>query len=234
MKPDLARILARADDALALGHRLSEWCGRAPAMEEDVALANLALDLIGQARALYQLAGEAEGKKEDDYAYFRDARLYQNLLITEQPNGDFAQTIIRHLLYAGFAGLYWREIAHLGQPIIASLAERFAKELAYHWRHAADWTLRLGDGTAESHARAQSALDRLWPYAGEMFMDDDAAHLRDAWRARLDPVLIEATLSIPDAISMQKGGRRGLHSEAFGKMLGEMQSLARAHPHAIW
>jgi ring-1,2-phenylacetyl-CoA epoxidase subunit PaaC len=226
--------LARADDALVLGHRLSEWCGLAPSMEEDVALANLALDLIGQARALYQLAGEAAGKTEDEYAYCRDARAFRNLLITEQENGDFAHTILRHLLYAGFAEFYWQTATREAEPALAALGARFAKELAYHWRHAADWTLRLGDGTAESHQRAQAALDRLWPYTGEMFAGEDAAALHGAWRARLDPVLAEATLSIPDGMFMQKGGRRGLHTESFGRMLAEMQSLARAHPGAAW
>src|ERR1700745_2596341 len=173
--PLVLYTLRRADDALILGHRLSEWCGHAPALEEDMALANIALDLLGQARSLYSYAAEVEGggHAEDKFAYLRDIRQYRNLLLTEQPNGDFAHTLVRQFFYSAFADLYWRAMMKSSDPTLAAVAAKSEKESAYHLRHSSEWMLRLGDGTEESHARAQAAIDDLWAFTGEMFAVDD-------------------------------------------------------------
>src|SRR6266540_2777225 len=173
--PLFSYTLRLADDALVLGHRLSEWCGHAPVLEEDLALANMALDLIGQARSLYAYAGEVEGRgrEEDALAYLRDAREFRNVLLVEQPNGDFAATIVRQLLYAAFAAPYFAALAQSSDTTLAAIAAKATKELAYHVRHCAEWTIRLGDGTDDSHERAQAALDDLWRFTGEMFEADE-------------------------------------------------------------
>ena len=245
--PLVALALRRADDALVLGHRLSEWSGRAPMLEEDLALSNIALDLIGQARTLYALAGEAEdaGHGEDDFAYLRDARQYRNLLMLELPNGDFARTIVRQLLYSAFVDPWWRLAVQSTEPRLAAIAAKAEKESAYHLRHAAEWLIRLGDGTDESHRRAQAALDRLWPYTGEMFESEDqtlvAANicpdppvLRPAWDATVARILTEATLDRPRDGCMQTGGRAGRHGEHLGHVLSDLQYLQRSHPGATW
>jgi len=240
--------LRRADDALILGHRLSEWAGRAPMLEEDLALANMGLDLLGQARSLYAYAAELEGAhSEDAYAYLRDARQYRNLLLTERPNGDFAHTIARQFLYAAFAEPFWRGMAGAGDAALAAIGAKAEKELTYHLRHCSEWLIRLGDGTAESHRRAQDALDALWPYVGEMFATDaperalieagaviDPAILRPGFDAAIDPVLAEATLNRPADGFAQTGGRTGRHSEHLGHLLAEMQILPRTYPGAVW
>src|SRR3979409_612835 len=173
--PLVMYALRRADDALILGHRLSEWCGHAPMMEEDMALANMGLDLLGQARELYSYAADVEGNgnDEDKLAYLRDVRQYRNLLLVEQPNGDFARTMVRQFFYAGFADLYWRAMMKASAPTLAAIAAKSEKESAYHLRHSSEWMVRLGDGTEESHARAQNAIDDLWAFTGEMFEVDD-------------------------------------------------------------
>jgi ring-1,2-phenylacetyl-CoA epoxidase subunit PaaC len=242
-------LVALADDALVLGHRLSEWSGRAPMLEEDIALSNLGLDLIGQARLLYAYAGEVEGKRrsEDDLAYLRDEFAYANLLLVEQPNGDFAATMVRHLLYAAFMQLYWQALQSSRDARLAEIAGKAVKEMAYHVRHAAEWVIRLGDGTEESHARAAAALEHLWMYTGELFqmpegermlaqqgIASDRAALRPTWDASVDRVLAEATLQRPADRWMQTGGRSGRHSEHLGHLLAEMQVLHRAHPGATW
>ena len=243
--PLLRYVLQRADDALILGHRLSEWCGNAPMMEEEMALANMGLDLIGQARALYDYATKLEdkGHSEDDFAYRRNERDFGNLLLLEQPNGDFAQTMIRQFLYATFIDLYWHELMKSSDATLAAIAAKAEKESAYHVRHSAEWVIRLGDGTEESHQRAQKALDKLWPYTGELFASEpeplqgivpDAASLRTAWLATVQDVLIRATLRLPQDGWMQKGGRAGMHSEHLGHLLAEMQSLPRTYPEAVW
>ena len=252
--PLLVYALRRADDALILGHRLSEWTGHAPLLEEELALANIALDLIGQARALYAVAAEQEGaehegagRDEDAYAYLRDAPQYRNLLLVEQPNGDFAHTIARQVLYAAFADPYWRAMTGAADARLAAIAAKAEKESAYHLRHATEWLIRLGDGTAESHARAQAAVDALWPYSGEMFETDagehdlidqgiavDPAALRATWDATLERVLAAATLIRPAAGWMQSGGRHGRHSEHLGHLLAVMQHVARTYPGAQW
>lgn len=241
--------LRLADDALILGHRLSEWIGHAPLLEEELALGNVALDLIGQARALYVYAGaiEDKGRDEDALAYRRDAPEFRNILLVEQPKGDFAHTIARQLLYSAFMHPFWRTLTQSRDATLAAIAAKAEKETAYHLRHASEWLIRLGDGTAESHGRAQAALDELWPYTGELFESDavdskligqgiaaDPAPLRAEWQRRVDSVLGEATLTRPADTWMQSGGRSGRHSEYLGHLLAEMQFLQRAYPGATW
>ena len=248
--PPVLHALRRADDALVLGHRLSEWCGHAPMPEEDMALANIALDLIGQARSLYAHAAVLgdEGHDEDGFAYLRESGQYRNLLLVEQPNGDFARTILRQFLYSAFADPYWRAMMRSADPTLAAIAAKSEKESAYHLRHSAEWVIRLGDGTEESHARAAEALALLWPYTSEMFEADaaeralieagvavDPATLRGTWLATVREVLEQATLSMPAPEAwMQSGGRSGRHSEHLGHLLAEMQHLQRTYPGAVW
>jgi ring-1,2-phenylacetyl-CoA epoxidase subunit PaaC len=241
--------LRLADTALILGHRLSEWVGHAPVLEEDLAFGNMGLDLIGQARGLYTYAGEIEGKgrDEDALAYLRDAGDYRNLLLVEQPNGDFANTMVRHLLYAAFATPHFEALSHSKDETLAAIAAKAEKEMAYHLRHCAEWTIRLGDGTDESHKRAQNALDELWPYTGEMFEVDriehalidagaavDPAPLHAIWSETIDEVLAQATLARPRDRYMQSGGRTGRHSEHLGFILADLQFVQRAYPGATW
>jgi ring-1,2-phenylacetyl-CoA epoxidase subunit PaaC len=241
--------LAHADDALILGHRLSEWSGRAPMLEEDIALSNLGLDLIGQARAFYTYAGAVEGKgrDEDQLAYFRDADGFRNCLLVEQPNGDFAVTMTRQLFHAVFMHLYYQALTTSKVPELAEIAGKAVKEMAYHVRHASEWVIRLGDGTAESHARMCEALADLWSYTGELFelaegesqllaagSVPDRGALRAPWAETIGSVLRQATLPQPSGKVMQTGGRRGRHSEHLGPLLAVMQVVARQHPDATW
>ena len=241
--------LRLADNGLILGHRLSEWIGHAPLLEEELALGNIALDLIGQARALYAYAGafEGAGRDEDALAYRRDAGEFRNLLLVELPNGDFAETIVRLTCFASFMERYWAALAGSADATLGAIAAKAEKEAAYHARHAGEWLIRLGDGTEESHRRAQEALDALWPYTGELFESDaieetliaqgvavDPAALRGTWDARLAALIAEATLRRPEAGWMQSGGRSGRHSEYLGHLLATMQSLNRAHAGAVW
>src|SRR6201995_1160738 len=247
--PLVLYTLRRADDALILGHRLSEWCGHAPMVEEDMALANMGLDLLGQARELYAYAAKVEGRDndEDTFAYLRDVRQYRNLLLVEQPNGDFARTMVRQFFYAAFADRYWRAMMRSGDTTLAAVAAKSEKETAYHVRHCSEWIIRLGDGTDESHRRAQAAVDDLWAYTGEMFEVDDSerglidagiavdpAALRPRWLELVSAVLNEATLTLPKSDWMQQGGRSGRHSEHLGHLLSELQSLQRTFPGATW
>ena len=247
--PLVLYALCRADDALILGHRLSEWCGHAPMLEEDMALANMGLDLLGQARELYSYAAKVEGKgnDEDKFAYLRDVRQYRNLLLVEQPNGDFARTMVRQFFYAGFADLYWRAMMKSGDATLAAIAAKSEKESAYHLRHSSEWMVRLGDGTGESHRRAQAAIDDLWAFSGEMFMADegerilieqgiavDPVTLHPRWLKTVSDVVGEATLALPGSHWMQKGGREGRHSEHLGHLLSELQSMQRSFPGATW
>ena len=242
-------VLRRADDALILGHRLSEWCGHAPMLEEDMALANIGLDLLGQARELYTYAAKVEGKgnDEDKFAYLRDVRQYRNLLLVEQPNGDFARTLARQFFYSAFADLYWRAMMKSSDATLAAIAAKSEKESAYHLRHSSEWMLRLGDGTEESHRRAQTAIDDLWAFTGEMFGVDDSeralidagiaidpAGLKPQWLKTVTAVIAEATLVLPKGDWMQQGGRRGQHSEHLGHLLSELQSMQRTFPGAAW
>jgi ring-1,2-phenylacetyl-CoA epoxidase subunit PaaC len=242
-------LIRLADDRLVLGHRLSEWCGHGPILEEDIALANVALDLVGEATLLLKLAGELEGhgRSEDTLAYFRDATEYRNALITELPNGDFGFTIVRQLLFSVYSYLQMDALQRSTNVPLAGIAAKAVKEARYHVRHSAQWVITLGDGTAESHARAQSAVDELWRYTGELFASDvveqdvasmglgvDASTLADAWRSQVEEVLQRATLTIPPVAYMQRGGRDGRHTEHLGHLLSEMQIVARSHPGATW
>jgi ring-1,2-phenylacetyl-CoA epoxidase subunit PaaC len=244
-------IIRLADDALIQGQRLSEWCGHGPILEEDIALANLALDHIGQARALYTHAAKLEGKgrTEDDLAYFRDEVEFRNHLILELPIGDFGFTIMRQLLYSVFALERMKSLA--SQEVdtnLAAIASKAIKELRYHAEHAKDWVIRLGDGTEESHKRMQGSLDKLWPYTGEMFVPvaDDLwstetglcsplNSIKAAWADSLAQTFHEATLTMPALDGwMHQGGKSGNHTEHLGYLLAEMQSLARKHPGVTW
>jgi ring-1,2-phenylacetyl-CoA epoxidase subunit PaaC len=247
--PLMLYALRRADDALILGHRLSEWCGHAPMLEEDMALANMGLDLLGQARELYEYAARVEGRgnDEDKFAYLRDVRQYRNLLLLEQPNGDFAHTMVRQFFYASFADLYWRAMMKSSDMTLAAIAAKSEKESAYHLRHSSEWIVRLGDGTGESHARAQTAIDDLWAFTGEMFVVDnseramidsgvavDPTTLRAQWFETVSNIVSEATLALPKSDWMQQGGRSGRHSEHLGHLLSELQSMQRTFPGATW
>ncbi|MFJ3932067.1 MULTISPECIES: 1,2-phenylacetyl-CoA epoxidase subunit PaaC [unclassified Streptomyces] len=237
---DTAAALALGDDALVLSHRLGEWAGHAPVLEEEVALANIALDLLGQARVLLSLVGD-----EDELAYLREERAFRNLQLVEQPGGDFAHTMARQLYFSGYQYLLYERLAADGGPL-SGLAAKAVKEVAYHRDHAEQWTTRLGDGTQESHRRMQQACNALWRYTGEMFQPveglgldaEDWVLLDAAWTARITKVLTGATLTVPEGPRADAwsagGGREGLHTEPFGRMLAEMQHLHRSHPGASW
>jgi ring-1,2-phenylacetyl-CoA epoxidase subunit PaaC len=250
MKGEAFQYLLRlADDRLVLGHRLSEWCGHGPILEEDIALANIALDLIGQANLLLALAGTAEGKgrDQDALAYFREAVDYRNLLMVELPNGDFAFTITRQFLFSVFSYLQVEALQKATREDLAGIAAKAVKEAKYHVRHSAEWMIKLGDGTEESHERVQTALNDLWRYTGELFLVDDVdraaasagagvdpSTLEPTWRAHVDDVLKRATLTVPEVKFMQRGGRSGKHTEHLGHMLAEMQIVARSFPDGQW
>ena len=221
-------LLTVADACLVLSHRLSEWMSNAPTMEEDIALGNIALDLLGQARGLLQVLGDETGSTEDGLAYFREAQEFRNPLICELPNGDFAFTLLRLLFVSIWLARVWPQLAATTDNAdVRGVAEKAVKENAYHLRHASTWRVRLGDGTDESHGRLLRALDELWPYRGEIASPQ--------WYDAVEPVLTEATLTMPprDAWT-QRSSADGWHTEHLGYMLAEMQSLARAHPGATW
>jgi ring-1,2-phenylacetyl-CoA epoxidase subunit PaaC len=242
-------LLRLGDDRLVLGHRLSEWCGHGPILEEDIALANISLDLIGEATLLLKLAGQVEGKgrNEDALAYFRDAIDYHNALLVELPIGDFAVTMVRQLFFSVFSLLEMEALQRSAHVDLAGIAAKAVKESRYHVRHSAHWVITLGDGTGESRARAQRAVDDLWRYTGEFFIADavdrdvaasglgvDPSTLAEPWRAQVEEVLRRATLTAPNVKFMQRGGRDGRHTEHLGHMLAEMQIVARSHPEATW
>ncbi|MDA8605701.1 phenylacetate-CoA oxygenase subunit PaaC [Flavobacteriales bacterium] len=247
---DSSWLLWLADDALILGQRLSEWCGHGPVLEEDIALSNVALDLIGQARALLTLAGqrEAKGRDEDQLAFFRTDRAFRNLLLVELPNGDFGDTIARQFLFDQFALLRYEALAQQTTDFeLAAIAAKAVKEVRYHAAHSAKWIVRLGDGTDESKVRIQGSIDRLWEYTGEFFMDygmdsqwadtgilPPLASFEMSWLKAVQDVLAEATLESPSADWMQKGGRMGEHTEHLSFLLAEMQVLPRTYPDAQW
>ncbi|MFF0409183.1 1,2-phenylacetyl-CoA epoxidase subunit PaaC [Kitasatospora sp. NPDC004745] len=246
---DLAACcLMLGDDALVLSQRLIEWCTRAPELEEEVALANLGLDLLGQARLLLTRAGQVDGsgRTEDDLAYWREEHEFRNVRLVELPNGDFAHSIARLLLFATARGALYEALATHPDPVLAAVANRGAKELAYHREYATAWTLRLGDGTPYSSARMQAGLDAVWPLLEELFtahpvelrVGVDPAALRDPVLRELGAVLAEAGLTVPQvpplATVLGRAGRDGVHTEALGLLLAELQVLARAHPGATW
>ena len=242
-------LLRLGDDRLVLGHRLSEWCGHAPILEEDIALANIALDLVGQATLFLGLgaATEAAGRDADALAYLREAIDFRNVLLTELPKGDFAFTIVRQFLFSVAAYYQLEGLATSSRPDLAGIAGKALKETRYHVRHSGEWVIRLGDGTSESHARTQAALDALWRYTGEMFLSDDVdatlvragvmpnlAAAEPKWLAQVTGVIERATLAVPPAGYMQRGGRTGRHTEHLGIMLAEMQILQRSYPGVKW
>lgn len=228
-------LLAHGDDNMVLAQRLGEWISRAPELEEDIAIGNIALDHLGVARALYTLAGRREGKgrTEDDMAMGRDERRYLNLLLVEQPNGDFAHTMVRQMLFDAYQLELWSHLAGCDDQELAGIAARALKEASYHFRHSSAWVVRLGDGTEESHRRARQALDRLWRFTGEMF-EGESARYRPGWEERVGPVLEEATVTIPDHPQQRAGGRQGFHSEHLGPLLAEMQWMHRSYPGLEW
>ena len=244
-------LLRLADTCLILGQRLGEWTGHAPVLEEDIALANMALDLIGQARAVLTHAGRSQGYGEDQLAFLRDERDYRNPTLVELPggprDGDFAVTVLRNLLVSSWLKLLWQRLAGSSDSELAAIAGKAVKEARYHQQHAADWVVRLGDGTAESHRRCQAALARLWRYTPELFDDDavDAAavasglgpawsELKAPWLAEVGDVLAEATLVVPAEAAFRSTGKRGVHSEHMGFILAEMQHLQRSYPGGVW
>jgi len=242
-------VLRLGDTSLVLGQRLGEWIGHAPALEEDLGLANLALDLVGQARLLLTYAGEVEGKgrDEDALAFFRDAPQFMNLTLAEQPNGDFAQTMTRQVLLDAWQLEIYEALAGSADTRLAAIAAKAVKESRYHFRFSSGWLIRLGDGTEESHRRAQYALDGLWRFTDELFTADELdeqmaaegiaprlAELQPRWSAQIDAVLREATLQKPASSRYSWHGKRGVHTEHLGHMLTEMQHLQRTYPGAQW
>jgi ring-1,2-phenylacetyl-CoA epoxidase subunit PaaC len=244
-----AYILRIADDSLICGHRLSEWCGHGPILEEDIALTNMALDLIGQATTLLEYAGkvEGEGRDEDQLAFLRYERDYCNSLLVEQPNGDYGMTIIRQFLFDAFRLPLFEMLQHSKDEQLAAIAQKSLKETKYHYRHSAEWVIRLGDGTDESHKRIQSSLDLMWRYSSDLFSSDEVqsameeagiapkmTDLKAKWQESVHAVLNEATLTIPKNNWEQVGGRIGKHSEHLGYLLAEMQYMQRAYPNMEW
>jgi ring-1,2-phenylacetyl-CoA epoxidase subunit PaaC len=228
-------LLAHGDDNLVLAQRLGAWISNAPELEEDIALGNIALDHLGVARALYTLAGEIEGKSrtEDDYAMRRAEREFLNLLLVEQPNGDFAHTMVRQFLFDCYQLQLWEDLSACDDVELAGIASRALKEARYHFRHSSGWVIRLGDGTEESSRRAQGAVDALWQYTDEMFQGDTAGY-RLAWERAVMSGLAEAGLTIPEDPHQRGGGRRGLHTEHLGFLLAEMQWMQRSYPGLKW
>jgi ring-1,2-phenylacetyl-CoA epoxidase subunit PaaC len=242
-------LLRIADSTLILGQRLSEWCGHGPVLEEDLALTNIALDLIGQARLLLTHAGalEGAGRDEDRLAFLRAQHEFRNVSLCELPNGDFARTTMRNLLFSAFQVELWQALRASSDSELAAIGEKSLKEARYHLQHAADWVVRLGDGTDESHARAQRALDELWGYCAELFQSDaveqEAAaagigplwsSLEPAWREAVLPVLEEATLRVPAPSAFKSTGKLGVHTEHLGHLLADMQAMQRTYPGAQW
>ncbi len=245
----LKYILRRADSELVLGHRMSEWCGHGPELEEDIALINISLDHLGQSRSLYQYAAEVDGqgKTEDHYAFQRNEREFGNFLICELQNGHYGNTIARSFFYDVHSLLFYDQLTKSSNKTLAAIAEKSLKEVKYHFRHSAEWVIRLGDGTEESHQKMQEAIDDIWTYTGEMFADDALdiemhqqgigvlnANLKEAWFKKVEEILTEATLKMPEGTYFQSGGKEGIHTEHLGYLLAEMQYLPRQHPEAIW
>ena len=241
--------LRLADTSLILGHRLSEWCGHGPALEQDIALSNIALDLIGQARNYYQYAAELEGnnRTEDDLAYLRDERAYRNLLLVELPNGDFGKTIMRQFLFDAFHVPFLEALQNSPNEKLAAIAQKSLKEARYHLKWSSEWVIRLGDGTEESHKRIQQSLNDLWSFTGELttlnatdvlLLDyniaPDLTAIQPLWQQTVTTVLKEATLTAPSKTWMQKGGKEGVHTEYLGFILAEMQHLQRTYPNCEW
>ena len=242
-------VLRLGDDNLILAQRLAEWSSRAHDLEDDIALTNIGLDHLGQARALLTHAGdiEAKGRSEDDLAFHRAERDFTNLLLVERPNGDFAHTIVRQLLVSTFQISLWEALSVSTDETLAGIAAKALKEARYHYEYAGTWTLRLGDGTAESSGRMEAALASLWRYTDELFVTDevdrdmiarqlgaDLGAFRPTWQERIETILHQATLHVPDDPLQRSGGRIGMHGSEFGFLLAEMQHLPRSMPEAAW
>ncbi|MFT7344013.1 MAG: ring-1,2-phenylacetyl-CoA epoxidase subunit PaaC [Lentimonas sp.] len=250
MKESLFDYLLRlGDDSLILGHRVSEWCGHGPILEEDIALTNISLDLLGQATSLLKYAGEVEGKgrDEDKLAFLRFDRFYKNSLLVEQPNGDFGQTIVRQFLFDAYRLPLFEALQKSSDSQLAAIAEKSLKETKYHYRHSAEWLIRLGDGTEESHRRVQASVDLTWRYSSDLFIDDaiqkemeeagiapKMVEIKQAWTKSINEVMLQATLKVPENKWEQTGGRIGKHSEHLGFLLAEMQYMQRAYPNMEW
>lgn len=241
--------LRLGDTSLILAQRLSEWTGHGPFLEEDLALTNIALDIFGRAKSMLEYAAQTEGKgrSEDDLAFFRTDREYFNALITEQPNGDYAKTIVRQALIDCFDLLFYTELSKSKDAVLAGIAAKSVKEITYHKRHSFSWVMRFGNGTEESATRLQKGFDEIWPFTGELFemseTDDvlikegiavDLAALKAIWEKEIFELLEKANVTLPETVFMQKGSRKGLHSEHLSYILAEMQSIPRMHPNAKW
>lgn len=242
-------VLRLGDDSLILGHRLSEWCGHGPILEEDIAMTNISLDLVGQATSLLGYAGELEGKGRDAdaLAFLRFDREYKNVLLVEQPNGDFGMTMLRQFFFDAFRKPLFEKLQHSTDQHLAAIAEKSLKETKYHLKHSSEWVIRLGDGTEESNARIQDSLNTLWRYTNELFFTDEVdtelvekgivpslQEIQNEWNATVTAVLTEAMLTIPTNNWKQEGGRKGLHSEHLGYILAELQYMQRAYPNMQW
>lgn len=247
-------VLHLADSSLIMGHRLSEWTGHGPILEQDIAITNIALDLIGQARNFYQFAAEIinsnnPGEKritEDDLAYLRDSGEFKNLLITELPNGDWAKTIGKIFFFSAWQFYFYQKLIDSSDKQLAAIAEKSLKEVTYHVRWSSEWIIRLGDGTDESKKRMETAITDLWPYTGEMFIPADyesendtrvtidVSSIKNDWMKKIKSVLEEATLALPEGLWMHSGGKKGTHTEHLGYILAEMQFMQRAYPGLQW
>ena len=242
-------VLRIGDDSLILGQRLAEWCGHGPILEEDIAMTNISLDLIGQATTLLEYAAKIEGKGQnaDQLAFLRFDKDYRNLLLVEQPNGDFGMTMMRQFLFDAFRKPFFEALHHSKDEQLSAIAEKSLKETRYHLKHSSEWVIRLGDGTEESHQRIQESLDSLYRYTDELFYSDEVQKsmesagiapnmddIRSEWNKTVDVVLTEATLKIPDNQWKFEGGRRGMHSEHLGYILADMQYMQRAYPGLEW
>lgn len=242
-------VLRLADNAFILGHRLSEWCGHGPILEQDIAMTNIALDLVGQARALYQYAAELEegGKTEDDLAFLRDVGEFRNVLLVEQPNGDWACTIARQFLFDACNYLFYRELTNSKDDHLSAFAEKALKEVTYHLRFSSEWMIRLGDGTEVSHQKMQNALNDRWMFSGELFSPNetdriltaegigvDLEKIKPLYNQKVTEILNRATLQKPKSSWMQKGGKEGRHTEHLGHVLAELQFVQRAYPGLEW
>ena len=238
-----------ADNALILAQRNAEWCAHGPILEQDIAITNITLDLIGQARNFYQYAAtiRADGSNEDSLAYLRDVREYKNCLLVEQPNGDWGQTILRQFFFSTYQHLLYEQMQHSNDEQLAAIAAKSLKEVVYHLRWTSEWVIRLGDGTEESHTRMSNAVEELWPYVYEMFIPAnyeielmkenisvDVESLKNIWMQKTTEIFSEAGLVMPQQIFAQKGGKEGIHTEHLGYILAEMQFLQRAYPNLIW
>jgi len=244
MKATLDYILHLADNALILGQRNAEWCGHGPVLEQDIAISNISLDLIGQARSFYQYAAELKGSgtTEDDLAYLRDERQFRNILLVEQPKGDWAFTTLRQFLFSSYQQLLFQKLTTHTDERVAAIAEKTLKEVNYHVRWSSEWVIRLGDGTEESRSRILNALASIWTFTGEMFMPESfettsgivVADLETSWKEKIKTSFAEANIDVPENTFMRSGGKKGIHSEHLGFILAEMQYLQRSYPGCEW